>query len=448
MGHNDTYDDLQKAELGYADDAEQAIHRMQIASNIANILAKQELIAKLGKALVMTGAPAHRIDSAMDKLSQRLEVDGSYVVLPGTIIATFNDIHTHTSDTQVIRCPRSLDIDKLEKANIIAYKTAKGQLGIEEANRQLDDIIEGPPTYGFWVTVLGYIMTSAFSACLFYNGSWTDCWISAIFGLVVGVLTFISEKMPMFANVFEMLVTIPIAIVCLAIQPHICFASVAMAAIIIPLPGYSLTCAVMELAARNLTSGVTHFVYALVYCMFLGFGLGYGCAIWKLAHPDFALDVLGACQHPLSPWWMFLNTPLATIGYGFVYGAKTRHVLEMCANSAISYAVYYFVGLYVGSNSVITPSAGAFAVGIAGNLYSRICKKLAFVPIMGGIIVLVPGSLGVKGVIHMFDGSSLNSGAEFANQVFVVALSLTMGLFTANLIVYPKGKKRAAFLGY
>lgn len=35
----------------------------------------------------------------------------------------------------------------------------------------------------------------------------------------------------MFGNVFEMAVTIPIAVITLALHPHVCFAAVAMAAV-------------------------------------------------------------------------------------------------------------------------------------------------------------------------------------------------------------------------
>lgn len=44
-------------------------------------------------------------------------------------------------------------------------------------------------------------------------------------------MTFLSEKIPMFGNVFEMVVTIPVAIVTLALQPHVCFAAVAMSSV-------------------------------------------------------------------------------------------------------------------------------------------------------------------------------------------------------------------------
>lgn len=59
------FDDLHKAELGISDDAEVAAHRMAIASEIADILQRQDLIIKMGKSLVRSGAPSHRIVSAL-----------------------------------------------------------------------------------------------------------------------------------------------------------------------------------------------------------------------------------------------------------------------------------------------------------------------------------------------------------------------------------------------
>lgn len=54
-------EDLQRAELGIPNDAAIAAHRMAIASEIADILQRQDIIIKLGKSLVRTGAPSHRI---------------------------------------------------------------------------------------------------------------------------------------------------------------------------------------------------------------------------------------------------------------------------------------------------------------------------------------------------------------------------------------------------
>lgn len=217
----------------------------------------------------------------------------------------------------------------------------------------------------------------------------------------------------------------------------------------IALPGYSLTSAVMELAAKNLISGVVHLTYSMMYVLFLAFGIGYGCSVWRLAHPDFDINVLTACTDSINPYWTFLLLPFTTVAIGIVYGASADQWLPMVLDSGVAYAVYYFLSKSIGATSVVTPSVGAFALGLGGNIYSRITNRLAFPPLMGGIIILVPGSLGVKGAVHLFDGSTTDStGSSFVFQVLGIALSLTLGLFLANLVVYPKGKKRSIYLGF
>lgn len=204
----------------------------------------------------------------------------------------------------------------------------------------------------------------------------------------------------------------------------------------------------MELAAKNLISGTVHLVYSIMYVLFLAFGIGYGCSIWRLSYPGVDISVLDACQNSINSWWTFLILPFTTIGFGIVYGASVNQWLPMVLDSAVGYAVYFFVAKYAGASNVITPSAGAFALGLFGNIYARITKRLAFVPLMGGIIILVPGSIGVKGAVSLFDGSNNGSGSGFVFQVLGIALSLTLGLFMANLVVFPMGKKRSVFLGF
>ena len=204
----------------------------------------------------------------------------------------------------------------------------------------------------------------------------------------------------------------------------------------------------MELAAKNLISGTVHLAYSIMYVLFLAFGIGYGCSVWRLAHPGIELDVLNSCQEHISPWWNFLLLPLCTIAIAVVYGASANQWLPMIADSAVGFTCTYFLNQYIGATSIITPSVGAFALGLVGNIYARVTKRLAFVPLMGGTIILVPGSIGVRGAVTLFDGSNNGSGSGFVFQILGIALSITLGLFLANLVVFPMGKKRSIWLGF
>jgi uncharacterized membrane protein YjjB (DUF3815 family) len=70
------------------------------------------------------------------------------------------------------------------------------------------------------------------------------------------------------------------------------------------------------------------------------------------------------------------------------------------------------------------------------NLYARIFKKPAITVALAGILILVPGSIGVRGVEYLFLNDVI-SGINFGFQMIAVALGITVGMFLGNAIVWP-----------
>ncbi len=50
--------------------------------------------------------------------------------------------------------------------------------------------------------------------------------------------------------------------------------------------------------------------------------------------------------------------------------------------------------------------------------------------------MLVPGTIGVKGVTAMF-GQDYTTGIQFVFEMFIISLSITVGLFAANAATNP-----------
>jgi uncharacterized membrane protein YjjB (DUF3815 family) len=64
---------------------------------------------------------------------------------------------------------------------------------------------------------------------------------------------------------------------------------------------------------------------------------------------------------------------------------------------------------------------------------------VAFVPILGAILLIVPGGMGVRSSLLLLDQSgNAAQGTAFALQMIVVALGIAVGLFASTLIVYPR----------
>jgi len=219
--------------------------------------------------------------------------------------------------------------------------------------------------------------------------------------------------------------------------------------VVIALPGYSLTSAVMEISARNIVSGSIHLIYAVMYALMLAFGLGYGSAVYDVAaHPPSTDDAMYCQADPVNPFFYFLLLPIASISISIIFGGSIRQIPVMLCGAAIAFTIYHFLSQVPSLNSEIVTSVAAFGLGMFGNLYSKILKKMSFPILIGGIIILVPGSLGVRGAINLFDGSSNDNSGIFAVNMVAIGLSVTLGLFMANVVVYPNGKKRHVFLGF
>jgi len=73
----------------------------------------------------------------------------------------------------------------------------------------------------------------------------------------------------------------------------------------------------------------------------------------------------------------------------------------------------------------------------AGTAYSNVTGDLPLVMVLSGILLLVPGGIGVRGVEAMLKDDVL-SGMGFVFNMLVVGLSITIGLLMSKLVL-PSG---------
>ncbi|KAF8949312.1 hypothetical protein BGZ47_006849 [Haplosporangium gracile] len=411
-----------------------------IQRDIAEILTRQSFLIMIAKALILYGAPSHRIEETCALLARKMDVDASFALLPGLMTISFSDPETHTSDTRHLRCTQGMDMYKLSKVYKIAWGVLHGK-GIEEANRALERVTVEPGYYPVWVTVMSWMTTAAFVAPLAFNGSWLDTALAGLCGLLVGLLGVVAAKFPVYGNVFEVTSSILVGFIARSFGDRVCFAAVSLAGVVVLLPGLLLTQAIMELASRNIVSGSVRMFYALMYAFFLGFGLSLGAELWIFVSRDHAEPSSDVCQHGVNHWWFFLIFPAVSTSINIVFNAHPCQWLGMTLVTAVGYTVSYFMT----AGPQVTPAIAAFAVGIAGQAYGRITGNLSYVPLLSGVLLLVPGSVGVRGVLAFIGADPTqgdpSQGFQFALSMVNIAVSITLGVFCSALVWYPFWRK-------
>jgi uncharacterized membrane protein YjjB (DUF3815 family) len=98
-----------------------------------------------------------------------------------------------------------------------------------------------------------------------------------------------------------------------------------------------------------------------------------------------------------------------------------------------------FLGVRIGGlvfDRELSAFVGAFAVAVAANLYARLRRRPAAVMRTPGLLLLVPGSLGFRGLTTALQ-QDFSAGSQFAFRMLLVGGALVAGLLVANVLVPP-----------
>lgn len=437
----------------------------KITVHLANLVQKKLFILTMCNALMLYGAPPHRLEEYMVMTSRVLEIDGLFMYFPGCMIVSFNDPSSKTSEVQLVRNKEGVNLSKLHDTHLIYKAVVHDLIAVDDASIGLKKLMDSNPLYPPWACVLLYGLGSV-SVCPLFNGYWADLPICFLIGLCVGTLQFyIAPKSAAYTNIFEVVASIVVSFLARAIGSinggkTFCFAALTQASLALILPGFIILTGSLEMQSRNIINGAVRMFYAIIYSLFLSFGITIGAAIYGWIDKEATSNQTCSFNTPISPWYRFLFIPLFSIVLALINQASWKQLPAMVGVSCVGYVVSYFSSLHFTNSSEFTSCLAAVVIGFAGNLYSRLYKGLAISAMLPAIFLQVPSGIasqssllaGVNSANQIV--SSLNNTASststsgetnslsFGMSMIQVAIGISVGLFTASILVYPFGKKR------
>lgn len=436
----------------------------KITVHIADLLQRHRFLLRMCKGLMMYGAPTHRLEEYMVMTSRVLEVDGQFLYIPGCMIVSFGDATTRTSEVQLVRCSQGLNLWKLHQVHAIYKKVIKDEMGADEGNILIDKILSDPNLYSPWVRVFLFGLCSSMVTPYAYGGHWINLAITFFMGSCVGALQYaFAQRSSVYSNVFEITASIVVSFCGRAFgsipNSNICFGSVTQGSLALILPGYIILCGSLELQSRNLVAGSVRMFYAIIYSLFLGFGITLGATLFGWMYKGASNET--SCGQPISPWYRFLFVPVFVIGNSMLNQARWSQLPVMVTIACIGYVVTYFAGKHFENSTEFTASLAAFVIGVLGNLYARIWKGLAVSAMLPGIFCQVPSGVAshnsllsglqnankiVKGnTTTIIQDNDLTKSMSFGITMIEVSIGISVGLFASTLFVYPFGKTTGLF---
>jgi uncharacterized membrane protein YjjB (DUF3815 family) len=196
-------------------------------------------------------------------------------------------------------------------------------------------------------------------------------------------------------------------------------AAVALATVIVVVPGLGMTVALAEVAAGHWSAGGARLLGALASAGQLAAGLAMGAAAtavlpqaefgWALAGASIAAPLFGA--------------PL----FAVLLHARPSQIPATMGVSALGFAIAAAIPGPMGAG------LAALAVGLAANLLTRTVGVPSLATSVPGILLLVPGSVGVRGFGQLVAGDL--AGTQTAVDALFAAGALALGLLAAHALL-------------
>jgi uncharacterized membrane protein YjjP (DUF1212 family) len=398
-------------------------------------------VLELGRALHRAGHPAQRLEDSLGAISRRLGlVNHQFFSTPTSIMASFGPLGRQR--THMLRVePGEVNLGTLAALEQVSLEVAGGRMSPADGIGAITRITSAPAPYGPALTTLAYGVVSG-AATQFFGGGGREVAVAAVLGLGVGLLALVARGRPRLARVFEPVAAVLVSAGALGLAQVTGALSVLVATLgglIVLLPGLTLTVAMSELATRNLASGTARISGAFMTFLAIAFGVALGNRIGGAAFGA----VPAAVTAPLPEWTAYLAVVAAGLGFVVVLQAEPRDALWIVLIGALG-----VIGGRAGAATLgveLGTFAGALAVGLASSAYARFAQRPAAVVSVPGILLLVPGSVGFRGLTSLLEREAV-AGIETIFSMILTAVALVAGLLVAAAVA-PEARMSASTPG-
>ena len=352
--------------------------KLKITEHIAETMARQKYLMRLCKALMQYGAPTHRLEEYMNMSARVLEIEAQFLYIPGSMIMSFDDRNTHTTEVQLVKATQGLDLGKLRDVHELYKDVLHDFIGVEEATRRLREVMNRKAKHSRWIRIPVYGLAAVSVGPFAFQARLIDLPIAFLLGCILGVLQLvIAPASDLYANVFEISAAVITSFLARAFGsiPYkggtlFCFSALAQSSIALILPGYIVLCASLELQSKSIVAGSVRMVYAVIYSLFLGFGITIGTAIYGIM--DKNATSATTCSDPIPGHWFFFFVPIFTMCLIIINQAKWKQAPVMLVIAFVGYIVNYFSSQRFSGNTQVSNTLGALAIGVMANFYSRV----------------------------------------------------------------------------
>ncbi|KAF1716583.1 threonine/serine ThrE exporter family protein [Pseudoxanthomonas wuyuanensis] len=392
-------------------------------------------VCEMASRLHTYGTTAQRLEGALVALAQQLGLDCEPWSNPTGVILSFSDPTRPlgaSDTTRVIRlAPGENDLHKLSEADRIAEAVAAGRMSIAQGHTALRRLDRAPSRRWQAMQVFASGLASAAVAGL-WRLPWLDIATAGLIGLLIGLLALLINRKPKMKEASDAISAFVAGSVAILVANFIAplnLNTVIIASLIVLLPGMTLTNAVNELTSQHLVSGTARFAGAMATILKLTVGSLIAVTLAQLLglYPEVR------ALRPQPDWVEWGALVLAAYAFAVLFRAHRRDYPWVMAAAITGYLISRFAGLAWGSPVGIFLSA--LVLTACGNAFARWANRPGALIRVPGIIMLVPGSASLRGLMTLVQQQDVGVGQSALLGVTNIVMALIAGLLFGNLLI-------------
>jgi uncharacterized membrane protein YjjP (DUF1212 family) len=384
-------------------------------------------ILRMARAMHQCGYASQRLEESLVAAAQRLDLEAQFFSTPTSIFASFGP--ETEQRTYLLRVqPGATDLGKLAQVDAVTLRVIRGELTPAAGADALTRILDARPAVGPALMTLAYGFTSA-GAARFFGGGTNEIAVAGTIGIASGLLAIVTRRIERTQRLFEptaAFLAAVIATVAAQFAPVAVMVSI-MAGLISLVPGLTLTVAMSELATRHLVAGTARLASAMLLFLSIIFGVALGRQLTALV----VGEPPSVEPTPLPFWTEGVALLAAPVGFGLLLRAEARDFLHIALAGWLAYTAARLASTVLGPE--LGAFVGAFAVGMASNVFAVLRDRPTHITLAPGTLLLVPGSFGFMSAAALLEREVI-SGVDTAFKMAFIATALVSGLLAANVI--------------
>ncbi|MEG3191904.1 threonine/serine exporter family protein [Lysobacter sp. D1-1-M9] len=401
----------------------------------ASYAARIHFVIELAERLHAYGTTSQRLEGAITSVAQKLRLECEPWSNPTGLILTFSDPLRppgESDTTRVIRLPPGEnDLYRLGETDRIAEEMLAGKLNMAEGHAAMSALDVPPTRRAKLMQVLGFGLAAAAVAGVL-RLPWLDIGVAAVNGLLIGALVLLSDSRPRLkegVDAIAAMVAAGVTILIASLIAPLNQNTVIIASLIVLLPGLALTNAISELTSQHLVSGTARFAGAVTTVLKLAVGTVIALYIADLVGLQPAVRAL----RPQPDWVEWVALLMASFAFAVLFRGHRSDYPKVMLAAASGYLIARYAGLALGSPAGIF--LAALTITAAGNAYARWCHRPGAIIRVPGIIMLVPGSASLRGLLTLIQQQDVDAGQDAMLAVLNILLALIAGLLFGNLLL-------------